>query len=149
MLMGPGSRVGRADSFPEIQAKPVVSPEERPPLFLIYVELDNMERALRLHRGEQGLVCSLHRLRTCVHKGLIATVSPGSLGPAIEHSPWPFITVKSLEALSCFFLFYPPLLPYLQIRTGRRREGTSSLSQNHSTSGPPPGNPHLGTALVC
>ena len=38
-----------------------------------------MERALRLHRGEQGLVCSLHGLRACVHKGLIATVSPGSL----------------------------------------------------------------------
>ena len=108
-----------------------------------------MQRAPRLHRGEQGLMCSLHRLRACVHKGLIATVSPGSLGPAIGHSLWPFMSVKSLEALRVFFFFDSPLLPYLQIRTGRRREGTSLLSQNHSTRGPPPGNPHLGTALVC
>lgn len=151
MLMGPGSRVGRAASFPEIQAKPVISPEERPPLFLIYVELWNMERAPRLHRGEQGPEGSWHRLQAC-DKSLIATVSPGSLRPAMEHSLWRFITVKSLEALRfffCLFVFYSPLLPCLQIRTSRRREGTSLLPQNHSTSGPAPDSPHLGTALVC
>lgn len=140
--------MGRAASFPEIQAKPVISPEERPPLFLIYVELWNMERAPRLHRGEQGLEGSLHRLRAC-DKGLIATVSPGSPRPTMEQSLWRFVTVKSLEALRFFFFFYSPLLPYLQIRTSRRREGTSLLPQNHSTSGPAPDSPRLGTALVC
>lgn len=111
--------MGRAASFPEIQAKPVISPEERPPLFLIYVELWNMERAPRLHRGEQGLEGSLHRLRAC-DKGLIATVSPGSLRPAMEHSLWRFITVKSLEALRFFFFFF--LLSSLALFTNKDKQ---------------------------
>lgn len=113
-----------------------------------------MERALRLHRGEQGLVCSLHRLRTCVHKGLIATVSPGSLGPAIEHSPWPFITVKSLEALSCFFLFLPSSLA-LFTNKDRQEKGrdfitiTESQYQRSPSRQPTSGNGTRLLTLLC
>lgn len=46
--------MGRAASFPEIQAKPVISPEERPTFISYLCGVVEYGEGPRLHRGEQG-----------------------------------------------------------------------------------------------